>query len=262
MVREGRVLFERFARQHRSHLPWKRTGALLCAWTADEANRLPVIAAKAARLGLATKLLTREEVLKREPRLSQAVVAGLAVPDEAVGNAWAIAMAYLNEAVANGADVVRSFEVTVARRGGGASGGWVLEDAGGRRLLHAALVVNAAGNAADLIDRLAFGADSVAYAAAPRKGQFVVYGCQPVKSLILPIPTAETKGVLVNVNVHGTVSIGPTAEDQASRDDRSNTSEARAMLTAAGHRIIPDLAVSNRRGAAARGLVFKGRNWA
>ncbi|RQM28654.1 hypothetical protein B5M09_006075 [Aphanomyces astaci] len=57
-----------------------------------------------------------------------------------------------------------------------------------------------------------------------------------------PVPTDRTKGVFVFRNLHGLVVVGPTAEDQHSREDMTNTPDVVATLRAAASQIVPALA--------------------
>ena len=59
--------------------------------------------------------------------------------------------------------------------------------------------------------------------------------------VLLPVPTAKTKGVLVSPTVYGNVLLGPTADDIEDKDDRSTTAAGLASLMDAGRRIIPAL---------------------
>ena len=50
----------------------------------------------------------------------------------------------------------------------------------------------------------------------PRRGELVVYdklARSLVNHVLLPVPTAKTKGVLVSPTVYGNVLLGPTADD-------------------------------------------------
>ena len=63
-----------------------------------------------------------------------------------------------------------------------------------------------------------------------------------IRSILLPVPTARTKGVLVAPTVYGNVLVGPTAEDVADRGDTATTAAGLGSLVAAGRRILPGLA--------------------
>jgi len=59
--------------------------------------------------------------------------------------------------------------------------------------------------------------------------------------VILPVPTATTKGVLVSPTVYGNVLVGPTAEDLTDRTAVDTTGEALRGLLERGRRILPAL---------------------
>ena len=79
----------------------------------------------------------------------------------------------------------------------------------------------------------------------PRKGQFVVLqpvqGSPPLESVIELVATQFTKGVIIWQTVYGNVVIGPTAEPQVSREDRSTDAATVRMLLEHGRRCVPHL---------------------
>src|SRR5262249_54146571 len=102
-------------------------------------------------------------------------------------------------------------------------------------------VVNASGLHADAIDRL-FG--HARFTIAPRRGELVVFDklARPlVRRIVLPVPTATTKGVLVAPTVFGNVVLGPTAEDVPDRTATATTAAGPQRLLDAGARIVPAL---------------------
>ena len=102
-------------------------------------------------------------------------------------------------------------------------------------------VVNAAGLESDLLNRQ-FGHDE--FTIAPRRGQLIVFDKLArtlLSSILLPVPTERTKGVLVAPTVYGNVLLGPTAEDVPDREDTATTAAGIDGLLDAGRRILPDL---------------------
>lgn len=79
----------------------------------------------------------------------------------------------------------------------------------------------------------------------PRKGQFVVL--QPAPGAAVPdavleqVATQFTKGVILWKTLYGNVVVGPTAEPQASRSDRTTDEETLRSLVAHGERCVPAL---------------------
>jgi glycerol-3-phosphate dehydrogenase len=78
----------------------------------------------------------------------------------------------------------------------------------------------------------------------PRKGQFVVYD-KPAAALaghiLLPVPTAITKGIVICRTACGNLLVGPTAEEQEDPDRATLDQATLALLRAKGEEILPAL---------------------
>ncbi len=197
-------------------LPLLKTGALVAAWSADEEARFQAIIAKGHENGVMDlRLLTRDEIFAREPNLAPRIRAAIHVPREYVIDPWSAPLAYLTQALENGGKAVFNAAVT-----GGAFDGesWLLETGRGR--IRARHVINCAGLYGDLLDRDLLG-DSE-FTIRPRKGQFVVFDKAAhglINSIILPVPTQRTKGIVLFPTIFGNLAVGPTAEEQEERDE-------------------------------------------
>lgn len=225
--------------RERLNLPLMETGALVLAWSEAEEAKLPALMAQARANGVDDVApLTRAQILALEPNLSSAVRAGFRVPRESVIDPWSAPTAYLLQALANGSELRRGCEVT-----GGAFDGqrWTLETSAGP--VGAGAVITCAGLYGDLVDRRLLGAS--AFSIRPRKGQFVVFdkaAAGLVGAIVLPVPTATTKGVVLCRTAYGNLLVGPTAEEQESRDDASTDGAALERLRARGIEMLPALA--------------------
>ena len=200
------------------NLPLLKTGALVAAWTSEEEERFPNILAKARNNGIDDlQLLSRQEVLVKEPAISANIRAAIAVPHEFVIDPWSAPLAYLSQAVANGGQAVFNAEV----RGGEYFGNhWMLHT--NRGSVKATHVINCAGLFGDLVDADVLGQSE--FTIKPRKGQFVVFDKAAgslVRSIVLPVPTELTKGIVIFPTIFGNLAVGPTAEEQESRSDAS-----------------------------------------
>jgi glycerol-3-phosphate dehydrogenase len=219
-------------------IPVERTGALLVAWTPEQAAALPSIAENARRNGyLAVRPLSAGELYAREPRLGPGALGALEIPDESIICPWTTPLAFATEAVACGVRLLLSTQVTGVSS---ADGCHLLATA--RGVVRGRWVVNAAGLGSDTVDRM-FGGDG--FTIRPRRGELIVFDklARPLlRSIVLPVPTERTKGVLVAPTVYGNVLLGPTAEDVADRSDVATTAGGLRSLLAAGHRILPGLA--------------------
>jgi len=211
LVHAGR---EEYLQIHRAlNLPLVETGALVCAWTNEEADKLGVIVRQGRDNGVCDlRVLSAKAAINSMPELSKRLVAALAVPGEHIIDPWSAPLAYLHQAVALGATFLRSTELLQGRF----DGTWRLSTTSGS--IEAGAVVNSAGLYGDIVDqRLGFEPE---FTIKPRKGQFVVLdkaAYRLVPRIVLPVPTELTKGVVVCPTAFGNVLVGPTAEEQ---DDR------------------------------------------
>jgi glycerol-3-phosphate dehydrogenase len=221
-------------------VPLERTGALLVAWTEDELAALPALAAKAEVNGyLATGLIGRDELREREPDLGLTAMGALHVPDEAVVCPWTPPLAFAREALGLGAELILDARV-VAVEPARTSDVHLLRTSRDRQV-RCRWLVNAAGLYADRLDRLLGHAD---FTVAPRRGELVVFdkaARELVGAILLPVPTARGKGVLVAPTVFGNVLLGPTAEDVRDPADTASTPGGLGYLRHHGQRILPAL---------------------
>lgn len=219
-------------------LPVLKSGALVLAWDHDQLAQLPGLIEKAKRNGVHdVARLDRSDVLAREPHLSDQVLGGFIVPGESLIDPWTTAHAYLLQALANGASLRRGTEVLSGTFDGER---WRL--ASNRGDLEATFVINCAGLFGDIIDRLIAGESG--FTVTPRKGQFVVYdktASTLTSSILLPVPSEKTKGIVVCRTIFGNLLVGPTAQDQSSRTDASTDTDTLKSLVARGTEMLPAL---------------------
>ena len=106
-------------------------------------------------------------------------------------------------------------------------------------------MINAAGQYCDEIAKMVGKAE---YHVVPRKGQFYILdkntSCK-VNHIVLPIPTKVTKGKLMCPTIHGNMLVGPTAEDQPSKTDKSTTTEGLASIERDVRNLIPDVRIGD-----------------
>lgn len=235
LVREGSRQLASYAAG--SGIPVERTGALLVAWDEEQLAALPRLAEKAARNEYRdTRLLGIDELYAREPHLGPGALGALHVPGESIICPWTTTLAYATQAVRGGVDLHLNSPV---RQADTTDGVHCLTTP--RGALRARRLVNAAGLHADTLDRSLGHHD---FTVTPRRGQLIVYdklARDLVRHILLPVPTALGKGVLVAPTVHGNVLLGPTAENLADRTATHSTADGIGTLRAKGRRILPAL---------------------
>ncbi len=219
------------------NLPLLETGALVVAWDDAQLQRLPGIVAQAHANGVTdVTQIARNDVLRREPRLATHALGAVHVPREHLIDPWSAPLAYALQGLAHGGRIRRDCAVI----GGAFRGRWSLETTQGP--VEAGIVINAAGNHGDWVEAICRPSP---FRVTPRKGQFVVFdkpAAKLIKSIILPVPTERTKGIVICRTVFGNVIVGPTAEDQEERTLAEVDHDMLEMLIAKGKELLPGLA--------------------
>ncbi|GGM05018.1 NAD(P)/FAD-dependent oxidoreductase [Nakamurella endophytica] len=236
LVRRGHELLGDYAA--RTGIPVERTGALLVAWDAEQLAALPALRDKALHNGYQhCRLVDAAEVYRLEPHLGPGALGGLTVPDESIICTWTTNLALATDAVRRGTRLELGFSVDTVHRDGDVT---VLGAAGGATV-RARWVVNAAGLGADRVDAL-FGHHR--FTVTPRRGELIVYDklARPlVQRIVLPVPTARGKGVLVSPTIYGNVMLGPTSENIDDRTATGTTEQGLEFLLGRGRALLPAL---------------------
>ena len=239
MVHEGYHLLSDYAKA--TGIPVEPTGAILVAWDQEQLDALPGLRDKADQNGYEhTEIIGADEVYGQLPHIGPGALGGLTVPDESIICTWTTNFALATDAVLRGTTLLLGRwirGVTTDRDDHGPV--TVLHSDGGD--VRTRWVVNAAGLGGDDLDRL-FGHDR--FHITPRRGELLVFDKQArplVDRIVLPVPSARGKGVLVSPTVYGNVMLGPTAEDLTDRTDTGTSEAGLAFLWDKGEQLCPRL---------------------
>lgn len=235
-IKDGHAEYQAVA--SKLNLPLLETGALVVAWSDDQLVKLSGIVEKARANGIGNvELISAGEVYRREPELGSGVRGAVLVPDESLIDPWSAPYAYLLQALQNGAEARFGIDV---RQGAFDGHLWTFPTTKGT--IGARLVINCAGLYGDLLDRDVLGRTN--FTIKPRKGQFVVYdkaAAELLSAIILPVPSENTKGIVVTRTIFGNVLVGPTAEEQDDRNDASVEHDVLRMLMDKAEELVPAL---------------------
>jgi glycerol-3-phosphate dehydrogenase len=233
MVHHGYHLLADYAKA--TGIPVEPVGAILVAWDAEQLAALPALAEKATQNGYPhTQIIDAADVYQNLPHIGPGALGGLTVPGESIICTWTTNFALATDALLRGATLLL--------------GRWVrsVTPDGDTTVIHTSLddvrarwVINAAGLGGDQIDKL-FGYDR--FHITPRRGELIVFDKQArplVNKIMLPVPSARGKGVLVSPTVYGNVMLGPTAEDLTDRTDTGTSEAGFAFLREKGQRLMP-----------------------
>ncbi|MBI5950081.1 MAG: FAD-dependent oxidoreductase [Chloroflexi bacterium] len=222
-----------------ANIPHERLGAVLIAWNQDQLDSLPALEKKAHDNGVMdVKIISVDEVYRREPNINKGALGGLLVPGEGILCTFSVPLAYATQAVVNGVELFVNFQVKGIKQT--VDGGtWTVASADNE--IQARYVVNAAGLYSDEINAM-FG--HAGFTVTPRRGQLIVYDklARPlVNHVLLPVPTSKTKGVLISPTVYGNILLGPTAEDLPDKTATQTTADGFELLLGKGREILPQL---------------------
>ena len=236
-----------------------KCGALVVAWKQDELHNLQQVLEENVQAGdTESCILNQTELLEMEPSLNQLEppLGAVHAPREMVTEPWLVPIAYANSMLLNGGQIRVHSEVIGAELKTNTDTEntenkentenrkkvWHVKLADGD-VVRARTIFNCAGLFGDLLEKEILG--KTRFNIFPRKGQFVIYAPlkekDSINTIIEPVPTLRTKGVIVWKSVYGNIISGPTAEEQSSRSDRSNTVEVIEMLKRHAEKVLPQL---------------------
>ena len=236
LLRRGSALLADYAR--RAGIPVEHTGALLVA-CGRPSSRRNCPRSRTRRTATASPTCAGSAPVSctgGSRTLGPGALGALEIPGESIICPWTTPLAYATQALAAGARLRLRSRVTGIRTG--AAEHQVVTGTG---VVRCRWVVNAAGLHSDTINAMMGGGE---FTICPRRGELIVFDklARPLlSSILLPVPTARTKGVLVAPTVYGNVLLGPTAEDIPDRGDVATTGPGLGSLVEAGRRILPGL---------------------
>ena len=192
-------------------IPFEECGAVLVAIDDEQYNQLDKIHQKSLDNGISdVNILSSEQVKELVPDVNPDVRGGMFIPRESIIDPFSISIAFSEVALTNGVDILLGSEIVDVENPDGEIKNLIT--AKGQKLA-TKMIVNVAGLGTSKITEKY---DGEFFDINPRRGQFIIFdkiSRNAVKRILLPIPTAQTKGVLVIPTIFGNILAGPTAED-------------------------------------------------
>ncbi|NQZ65738.1 MAG: type 2 glycerol-3-phosphate oxidase [Mycoplasmatales bacterium] len=225
------------------HLEFPRIQAdsLILAFNDDEINHVKMlyergITNKVPRKFL--KILSKEEVLKKEPNINPEVKGALLCT-----SSWAIepvkaTLAFFGCSEKNGVKIRKNSNVTNINK---------IDDGfeitiNDEEKVFAKNIINAAGHYADVVAKMAGLGD---FTLTTRRGEYRILSRSErgiVNSICFMVPTIHGKGVIVAPMLDGRIMVGPTAEEGIPKEEtRLVTREKYKYIGKIGTKIIPKL---------------------
>jgi len=218
---------------------FRRTGSMVLGFNDEDRAHLEKLRQNGLANGVPElSIIGPERIHELEPRASAQVSCALWCPSTGYVDPFEVAIAALENAVANGVTFMRSAPVEgieVAGSDDGAARFTLVTPAGDVRCRY---LINAAGNGAADISHMA-GAEE--FQMVWRQGNIVVLDKEQRALMPLyPVPTPVSKGVIVTGTVHGNTVITATAAVREPGDTQTYASDVNALLDGA-RKLVPDL---------------------
>lgn len=209
-----------------------RTGSMVLGFNDGDRAHLEQLRCNGLANGVPElSIVGPDRIHELEPRASADATSALWCPSTGFVDPFEVAIAALENAVANGVTFIRSAPVeAIEVAGGEVTDGAVrftlVTPAGEVRCRY---LINAAGNGAADISHMA-GAEE--FQMVWRQGNIVVLDKEPHTLMPLyPVPTPVSKGVIVTGTVHGNTVITATAAVRDPGDTQTYASDVNALLT-------------------------------
>lgn len=204
---QGNKMFEGLCKE--LGVPFKRIGSLVVAFNEEEINTLQQLLEQGVENGVPEmRILTKEEVLEKEPNLNSEILAALYAPTAAIVGPFELAIALAENAVENGVELLLNSPVTQISKNDG-----LYELCAGDKTIKSRYVINCGGLYADDINNMV---NTPSFKIIPNRGQYLLFDKSIgdyVKTVVFQCPTKLGKGVLILPTVHGNLIMGPTSEN-------------------------------------------------
>lgn len=216
---------------------YKQNGTLVVA---RDQSELPVLE-NLRNQGLANGVgeitfLKRDELLRLEPNLAPSLVGGLLVPSGGIVVPFDLVFALVENAIANGVQLAVATRVEKIDIG---TDQFVVYT--NRGVAKAKYIVNAAGLYSAAVARMIGDESFNIYA---RKGEEYLLDRKLeglVRRTIFPLPSPESKGILVIPTVEGNIMLGPTAHRVGSFSDLSTSASGWEEIFNYTSKLVPGL---------------------
>lgn len=232
----GNEIYRKLEKELDLDIRW--VGSLVVAKDKEDRQALDELLERGKQNGVpGLEILPPEEVLAREPHLAPDITGALWAPSAGVICPFRATIAFAENAVQNGAQLLTECGVNaIVTENGKVTG---VDTTLG--FIGARFVINAAGVHADVLSRTA-GDDS--FSIKPRKGEYILFDKAVnylVNSVLFPTPSKVSKGILVSPTAHGNIFIGPNAEDVADADDLATSSPGLESIIAGARKLVPGI---------------------
>ncbi|MFR1710006.1 MAG: NAD(P)/FAD-dependent oxidoreductase [Clostridium sp.] len=221
---KGNEMFEDICKE--LSVPFKRNGSLVIGFNEEDMKTIKELYDNGNKVGVkGLQILSKEEVLKKEPNLNKEVLGALYAPTGGIVGPFEYTIALVENGVENGGEVKLNRKVVGIEK----KEHFIINTAEGE-VIESKYVVNAAGVYADKIHNLIC---RESFKINPIKGEYFVMDKSQgnvVSHTIFQCPSKLGKGILVTPTVHGNLLVGPDAEIVEDRDNVATVAESMEFI--------------------------------
>lgn len=198
----GNQMFEKLATE--LSVPYLKTGALVVGNDLEKIKELKTRGEHNGVKGL--EIIEGEQLYSLAPNLNKNIKYALYAKTAGIVSPYLFTIALAEEAVINGAKVVFRFHTKKIKQTEE-----YFEISDGSQVIQAKGIINACASGFNEIAKML---KTESYQMTFRRGEYYVLdkGTNFVSQTIFPLPTKESKGVLVTPTASGNILIGPTSE--------------------------------------------------
>ncbi|MBQ9086470.1 MAG: NAD(P)/FAD-dependent oxidoreductase [Clostridia bacterium] len=200
---------------------YRNNGSLVIGFNDEDRKTVEALKVRGEKNGVeGLRVLESKELHEMEPNLSDTVICALYAPTGAIICPYELCIAAIGNAMDNGAELHRNFEVCEIRE---EEKGYLIRSASGEEV-QATYVINAAGLFAD---RIAEMMGDTSFHIHPRSGEYILLDKEcgsMIDHTIFRTPSKMGKGILVTPTVDGNLLLGPTSTDLSDKEDNATTS--------------------------------------
>ncbi len=219
-------------------VPLMHNGAYLLASDEESEAQLDTLFNRAKYNGVHAEFVPLEVAFKEEPNIARDTTRVLSLPSTKITYPWEVALACMENAVANGVTYKGNQTVNSIQKDGDLF--TVTTEEG--EVYEAKHIINAAGVYVEKIAAMI--EKEVPYKINPRRGEYYVLDRRTkgfVNRTIYPVPSVRGKGVLLVPQIHGNILVGPNAVEQESLDNYSNTPDGLRWVRNEASRIVQNI---------------------
>lgn len=220
------------------HVPCKRNGSMVCAFSAEEEPLLEELYQQGQENGIpGLAIISGDKAREIEPNLSAAVTKVLHVTNAGIICPYELTIAAIGNAMDNGAVLCRNFEVSCISR----EDDLFTVSASSGVQVQGKYLVNCAGGYSDKIAQMA---GDECFTVIPRAGEYMLLDKAEgsrVSHTLFQCPTEAGKGILVSPTVDGNLLVGPTAVKVETPESNDTTPKGLADVERLAAKSVPSV---------------------